>query len=146
MIRRLAWSLLLLLIPAPAPATEKLLDSDSPYWDAGKRSPILSRACAVGRFNESQIGRYIIRLHAKKGGAAVLGVAKGTGINLVDLDHIGKVNEDYFFKDDGTSNCEVFVGGSPPKEGAGSVPTPTPTPTPTPEPTGTPAPAPATPP
>jgi hypothetical protein len=143
MIRRLAWSLLLLTLPAAALATEKVLDSESPYWDAGKRSPILSQACSLIRFNEKQIGRYIIRLHAKKGGAAVLGVAKGTGFNLVDLDHIAKINEDYFFKDDGTSNCEVFVGSNPPREQGGTPNTPpTPTPTPTPEPTPSPTPPP----
>jgi hypothetical protein len=91
-----------------------VLDSDSPYWDAGRRSPELSRACAVGRFNQHQVDRFVIRLHAKKGGSAVLGIAKGTGLNLDDPDHLGNVEEDYFFRNDGTSDCEVFVGSKPP--------------------------------
>src|ERR1700722_4642029 len=113
MIAHRLWPLFLIL-PGSALATESLLDSASPYWDAGTRSPTLSRACAIGRFNERQIGRYIVRLHAKNGGAAVLGVAKGTGVNLDDPDHMAKPTEDYMFHDDGTSNCEVYVG-SPPK-------------------------------
>ncbi len=46
----------------------------------------------------------------------MLGVAKGTGLNLSDPDHMAKPTEDYLFHDDGTSNCNVFVGGSPPKQ------------------------------
>ena len=58
------------------------------------------------------MGRYVVRLHAKAGGgAAVLGVAKGTGLNLWDPDRLAVVSEDYLFRQDGTSACEVFVGG-----------------------------------
>ena len=97
----------MLLFVHPTGATETVIDSDSPYWEVGSRDQSLSKACAVGRFNQVQIGRYIVRLHAKKGnGAAVLGIAKGTGLNLRA--------EDYYFRDDGTSNCEVFVGGRGP--------------------------------
>jgi hypothetical protein len=105
----------MLLFVHPTGATETVIDSDSPYWEVGSRDQSLSKACAVGRFNQVQIGRYIVRLHAKKGnGAAVLGIAKGTGLNLRDPDHIAKSAEDYYFRDDGTSNCEVFVGGRGP--------------------------------
>ena len=100
------------LLAGPAMATETVLDSQSPYWEVGPRDQALSKACILGRFNQHQIGRYIVQLHAKKdNGAAVLGVAKGTGINLRDLDHRANPAEDYFFLDDGTSSCEVFVGG-----------------------------------
>ena len=100
-----------LVLAGTAFATENVLDSNSPYWTIGPRDQVLSKACSVGRFNEVQIGRYVVRLHAKKGGAAVLGIAKGNGLNLRDLDHLAEATEDYFFRDDGTSSCEVFVGG-----------------------------------
>ena len=106
-----AFLLALLVLPTAAMATENLLDSQSPYWEAGPRDQKLSQACSLGRFNEQQIGRYVVRLHAKSGGAAVLGVAKGTGLNLYDPDKLAVVTEDYMFRQDGTSACEVFVGG-----------------------------------
>jgi hypothetical protein len=105
-------SLALSILPAAAGATENLLDSQSPFWEAGERDTKLSQACSLGRFNERQMGRYIVRLHAKTdGGAAVLGVAKGTGLNLWDPDKLAVVSEDYLFRQDGTSACQVFVGG-----------------------------------
>ena len=71
-----ALSLVLMILPAAALATETLLDSQSPYWEAGPRDQQLSRACSLGRFNERQMGRYVVRLHARTGGgAAVLGEA-----------------------------------------------------------------------
>lgn len=98
-------------LPMAGAATENLLDSQAPYWEAGPRDPKLSNACSLGRFNERQIGHYVVRLHAKAGGAAVLGVAKGTGFNLWDPDKFAVPTEDYLFRQDGTSACEVFVGG-----------------------------------
>jgi|HubBroStandDraft_1064217.scaffolds.fasta_scaffold00073_21 hypothetical protein len=103
-----------LLLALSAGATEIVIDSNSPYWEVGPRDQTLSRACAIGKFNQRQIGRYVIRLHARQGGAAVLGIAKGTGLNLRDPDHLAQSIEDYFFRDDGTSSCEVFVGGRTP--------------------------------
>ncbi|HVJ53389.1 MAG TPA: hypothetical protein VM689_13060 [Aliidongia sp.] len=118
--------LLLAAIASPAAATQKLMDSQSNYWEAGKRSPELSHACSVSRFNEDQIGRYVVRLHAKNGGAAVLGVAKGNGFNLSDPDHLAKPGEDYMFRNDGTSDCEVFVGVKPPPKPDQTTPGQTP--------------------
>ncbi|HEV2675596.1 MAG TPA: hypothetical protein VGV37_13715 [Aliidongia sp.] len=97
--------------PMAGKATENLLDSQAPYWEAGPRDPKLSNACSLGRFNERQMGRFIVRLHAKAGGAAVLGVAKGSGLNLWDPNQLAVATEDYLFRQDGTSACEVFVGG-----------------------------------
>ncbi|MEI9982540.1 MAG: hypothetical protein WDN69_04610 [Aliidongia sp.] len=92
-----------------------MIDSKSPYWDVGARDQALSKACSFGRFNQEQIGRFVVRLHVKDGGgAAVLGIAKGTGLNLHDPDHLAQQSEDYYFRDDGTSSCEVFVGGRKP--------------------------------
>jgi hypothetical protein len=144
-------SLALSILPTAAGATENLLDSQSPYWEAGPRDTKLSQACSLGRFNERQMGRYVVRLHAKTGGgAAVLGVAKGTGLNLWDPDKLAVVSEDYMFRQDGTSACEVFVGGrktllpgqTPPGQPpAGQTPTTPSTPTPPIPPPATPTPA-----
>jgi hypothetical protein len=118
---RALWISAGLLLAGSAVATETVLDSNSPYWEVGPRDPALSKACALGRFNQKQIGRYIVRLHAKKDdGAAVLGIAKGDGTNLRDLDHKANPAEDYFFRDDGTSSCEVFVGGRKGGSGGGA--------------------------
>ena len=103
-----------LLAAATAQATETVIDANAPYWEVGERDVALSKACSFGRFNQQQIERYTVRLHAKKGGAAVLGVAKGTGFNLHDPGHLAQPNEDYYFRDDGTSSCQVFVGGRKP--------------------------------
>ena len=117
------WIFAGLLLAGGAFATETVIDSNAPYWEVGSRDPVLSKACATGRFNQEQIGRYIVRLHAKKdNGAAVLGIAKGTGLNLRDPDHRANPAEDYYFRDDGTSSCEFFVGGRKPKAGAGAGP------------------------
>lgn len=134
-------------LPAVGRATENLLDSQAPYWEAGPRDPKLSMACSLGRFNERQMGRYVVRLHAKAGGAAVLGVAKGNGVNLWDPDQIAVATEDYLFRQDGTSACEVFVGGRkallPGQTPPGKPGTPPANPSPTPKPNSA---APATPP
>jgi hypothetical protein len=115
--------LMMLFLAPTAQATETVINSEAPYWEVGPRDQNLSRACATQRFNERQPGRYVVRLHAKKGGAAVLGVAKGNGFNLIDLDHMAVVTEDYFFRDDATSNCEVFVGrAKPPVDGTSAPP------------------------
>ncbi len=106
------WISVGLLLASRAFATETVLDANAPYWEVGARDPVLSKACAIGKFNQQQIGRYIVRLHTKKDdGAAVLGIAKGSGTNLRDPDHRANTAEDYYFRDDGTSSCEVFVGG-----------------------------------
>lgn len=118
-MRALGLLLALAALAPPAGATEVLINSKAPYWEVGPRDPALSRACSVGRFNQRKIGLYTIQLHAKSGGAAVLGVAKGSGLNLVDPDHHASGAEDYIFHNDGTSSCEVFVGGrKPPPQGA----------------------------
>lgn len=104
-----------------ASATETVLRSNSPYQRIGPRDQTLSRACAIGRFNQYQVDRYIARLHDKIG-SAVLGVAKGSGLNLRDPGHLAKAEEDYFFRDDGTSSCEVFVGGRMPAASGDTAP------------------------
>ena len=118
--RRAVLIVLALATPVAAGATETIINSQSPYWEVGPRDPALSRACSISRFNQREPGRYVVRLHAKAGGTAALGAAKGNGLNLYDPGHLAKPAEDYFFRNDGTSSCEVFVGGRTPKPKTGA--------------------------
>lgn len=105
---------------APAFATQLVLQSRQPYWIVGDRDDNLSRLCSLGRFNQRIDNQYVARFGGEHG-EAVLGIAKGTGLNLYDPGHVSKPKEDYFFLGDGTSECEVFVGGRPKKK-PGSTP------------------------
>jgi hypothetical protein len=104
--------------PAPARGETVVVTSKQPYWKAGVRDPVLSRECSLGRFNLARADRLVARFTGKEG-ADTLGVAKGTGLNLRDPDHRAKPEEDYFFRNQGTTSCEVFVGGrkGPPPKG-----------------------------
>jgi hypothetical protein len=100
--------------PARAEMGKTLVHSTHPYWDVGDMDPDLGRLCATGKFNEVVIDRYVARFSGPKG-PAVLGIAKGTGLNLRDPGHKAIKSEDYFFFADGTSSCAVYVGGRTPK-------------------------------
>jgi hypothetical protein len=94
-----------------------VLTSKSPYWKVGPKDDALSRACSLGRFNLRRPEAYVAQFRGKDG-AATLGIAKGSGLNLYDPDKMAKPVEDYFFLDHGTTSCRVFVGGrksGPPK-------------------------------
>ncbi|HWK45849.1 MAG TPA: hypothetical protein VNT30_14100 [Stellaceae bacterium] len=93
-----------------ASATETVVNSQRPYWKVGDSDKSLSTACAIGNFNEREPGRYNARFFGKQGGM-VLGIAKGTGFNLYDPNHMAKRTEDYFFRYSGSTACQVFVGG-----------------------------------
>jgi hypothetical protein len=105
---------LAVLAAAPAEATQVIIRSHAPYWEVGVRDPVLSQLCSTGRFNEMEISRYVIQFNGQDGSGS-LGIAKGTGLNLRDIDHRAVTKEDYFFFRDGTSDCSVFVGGRKPK-------------------------------
>jgi len=93
-----------------ARAGEIVFTSPSPYWQVGQRDEDLSRACALEQFGPAHPGDLLARFTGEEG-AAVLDVAKGTGLNLRDPKHLSKKNEDYFFRNVGTTSCEVLVGG-----------------------------------
>ena len=99
-----------LLAATAAEAGEVVLSSTSPYWDVGVRDDALSRACSHNEFAPKHPGDLLARFTGPVG-AGVLDVAKGTGLNLRDPKHHAKQNEDYFFRNTGTTSCEVLVGG-----------------------------------
>ncbi|MBV9860279.1 MAG: hypothetical protein JO038_09285 [Alphaproteobacteria bacterium] len=103
--------------PRPGRAQQSLVTSSAPYWKVGTPDQALSRACAAGRFGLQDPQRYVARFTGSEG-AGVLGIAKGSGLNLRDPDHHAKPEEDYFFYAHGTSSCSVFVGGRKGARGA----------------------------
>lgn len=102
--------LLICLLAANAAASTALVTSKQPYWSVGERDDTLSRACALNEFGPKHAGTYVGHFTGDQG-AAVLDVAKGNGLNLRDPKHLAKKNEDYFFRNAGTTSCEVLVGG-----------------------------------
>lgn len=103
-------ALTLAVVAGAAQAGQTVITSKSPYWNVGVMDEALSRACAVGRFGLRNANRYIARFTGSDG-AGVLGIAKGSGLNLLDPGHLAKPNEDYFFYAHGTTSCAVYVGG-----------------------------------
>jgi hypothetical protein len=87
-----------------------VLTSKSPYWTVGVRDDKMSRACSLGRFNVARADRLVARFVGKEG-AETLTVATGRGGSLADPGGLAKPTEDYFFRNAGTTSCEVFVGG-----------------------------------
>jgi hypothetical protein len=108
---RLAFCLLAACAAVPgARAGETIFTSPSPYWQVGQRDDNLSRACALEQFGPLHVGDLLARFTGQEG-PAVLDIAKGTGVNLRDPKHLSKRTEDYFFRNVGTTSCEVLVGG-----------------------------------
>ena len=100
-----------LLMPAVALGdAQTIVQSTHPYWEVGQNDQELGRLCGVGKFNEAVVDLYVARFTGPKG-AGVLGIAKGTGVNLADPGHKAVKTEDYFFYQDGSSSCAVYVGG-----------------------------------
>ena len=93
-----------------ARATQIVLTSKAPYWTVGERDNELSRACSLNNFGPARLGDLVARFTGAEG-PALLDVAKGSGRNLHDPKHRAKPNEDYFFRNAGTTSCEVLVGG-----------------------------------
>jgi len=115
-------AMLLLLLTAAAgtgaaQASEVVLTSKAPYWQVGERDDGLSRACSLDQFGPQHPGDLVARFTGKDG-SALLDVAKGTGVNLRDPNHLAKPTEDYFFRNVGTTSCEVLVGGRKKKKQA----------------------------
>jgi hypothetical protein len=98
------------LAAGEAAAGQVVLTSKLPYWKVGVRDDALSRACSLNEFGPAHPGDLVARFIGPKGGA-LLDVAKGTGLNLRDPKRLAVPSEDYFFRNVGTTSCEVLVGG-----------------------------------
>jgi hypothetical protein len=95
---------------APAHAETVVLTSKKPYWAVGVRDEKLSRACSLQHFNLKHTDKLVARFIGAEG-AETLAVGKGNGNNLYDPQNLAKPTEDYFFLNQSTTSCEVYVGG-----------------------------------
>jgi hypothetical protein len=100
----------LLAAAVAAEAAQVVVKSKLPYWQVGERDDGLSRACSLNQFGPLRPGDLLAEFTGPDG-SALLDVAKGSGLNLRDPQHLAKPTEDYFFRNVGTTSCEVLVGG-----------------------------------
>jgi len=89
------------------PAVDKVVKTDFAYWQVGDIDQALSRLCSVGKFNQRVPYRFAGHFKGPKG-SALLGAAKGAGLNLADPQHKADKNKDYWFYRDRTAECIVF--------------------------------------
>ena len=85
--------------------------SMQPYWVVGNFNHILSKACRRGEFIQRRVGSYTIGYLGKRG-RGITGIAI-KGWNLIDTNGLSKPNFTYHFKNQGFSNCKVFVAKTP---------------------------------
>lgn len=69
----------------------------------------LSRACALGRFNQKKVGRYYVLIETENGQRKRLGFASSEGFNLRDPDDRKGRDLAFLFEYDGTSECRVHA-------------------------------------
>ena len=78
-----------------------------PYWQVGSVDKALSRACSMGQFNQRVPYRFAGHFYGPYG-TAMLGAAKGSGLNLFDPFKRADKQRDYWFYRDRTSACIVM--------------------------------------
>ena len=96
-----------LAAPSPLRAEKvNIMGKDFDYRLIGTLNKELSDLCSAGKFNQREKMKYAVFF--KKNGV-YLGGAKGAGWNLYDPTRVAAQDVDYWFKNDGFSNCEVFT-------------------------------------
>ena len=88
-------------------ATDKVVRTKLPYWRVGDIDRKLSVQCSLGSFNQ-RVPYKLSGQFAGPMGPALLGAAKGSGMNLFDPKKLADPKFDYWFFRDRTSNCIVF--------------------------------------
>jgi hypothetical protein len=78
-----------------------------PYWQVGDVDKALSNLCSLGQFNQRVPFRLAAHFYGPYG-SALLGAAKGTGLNLWDPFKKAAKDRDYWFYRDRTSACIVM--------------------------------------
>lgn len=81
--------------------------SDQPLYKVGTHNSPLSLLCRQGKFNEVRINYYYMTFTNPEWGGAV-GIAK-KNFNLYDPEQKAIPTETYFFYQDGTSECAVYL-------------------------------------
>jgi len=79
-----------------------------PYWQVGDVDKALSRLCSLGQFNQRTPYRFSGHFYGPYG-AALVGAAKGSGLNLWDPFKRADAQHDYWFFRDRTSACIVLT-------------------------------------
>lgn len=88
-------------------AVVKVVRTQLPNWRVGDINQALSRQCSLGTFNQRVPYRYSAHFSGPRG-AALVGGAKGTGLNLFDPQGKADPGRDYWFFRDRTSACVVY--------------------------------------
>lgn len=93
-------------VPSRASAEKvNIMGKDYDYRLIGTLNKELSDLCAGGKFNQREKMKYAV-FFEKNG--VYLGGAKGAGWNLYDPTRIAAPDVDYWFRNDGFSDCQVF--------------------------------------
>ena len=98
---------------AGSPVKGQYSTSTKPYWSVGVLDRRLSDACQRGDFLQRRIGSYSIGYIGDRG-RGITGVATKRW-NLIDPKGFSKPNFTYHFKNQGFSNCKVYVAKTPKK-------------------------------
>jgi len=120
-----ALACVVLVVPASAGVIDhgvwKVERTVLPYWQVGNVDKTLSRACSLGTFNQ-RVPYYLAGHFYGPFGSAMLGAAKGTGLNLWDPYKRADAQHDYWFYRDRTSACIVMTAAVKEGTGAGTPP------------------------
>lgn len=86
---------------------QKVVRTQLPNWRVGDIDKTLSRMCSLGEFNQRVPYRFSAQFSGPNG-AALVGGAKGNGLNLFDPQRKADPDHDYWFFRDRTSDCVVY--------------------------------------
>jgi hypothetical protein len=95
----------------------KAVRTQLPNWQVGDIDKNLSLMCSLGKFNQLVPYRHAGHFYGPTG-AALLGAAKGNGLNLFDPEKKANAQRDYWFHRDRTSACVVYSAPVRPGNGA----------------------------
>lgn len=101
----------------PPKGVNKVVRTLLPSWQVGDVDKNLSRLCSFGRFNQRVPYKYSGHFQGPNG-AALVGGAKGDGLNLFDPTRARKPDHDYWFYRDRSSNCIVYSAKVKPEQSA----------------------------
>lgn len=90
----------------PVEARPNIVSKERNYREIGTYDEKLSKLCASKRFNQVSQLRYSAYFAKDR---ILLGGARGSGWNLNDPTRARKYHLDYWFRNDGFSNCEVYT-------------------------------------
>ncbi len=108
---RFLFVLMIMFIPISAYAGKNpdvTFSKEHSFRDIGEYNHELSILCQIGEFGQRSFLRMTAFFEKEK---TLLGAAKGSGWNLIDVNNIADPKKDYWFHNQGY-NCSVFETGS----------------------------------